>query len=387
MVRGMSFPADARSLPERQTLYGGRPKAPASFTRSPEGATWTGAKMPVLFETTSALPGISDGDLRTEVEIAARTWSTVPCTAFRAGLTPNRSPALTAQDDGRNGIFVHTTEWPSSFVPGALAQTIVTVGPDGSLHDADIHLNAKDHTFSLDGAGGTIDLRSVLTHELGHALGLGHATDPRATMFPSGAGQRWRSLEADDRLGVCTLYPGTGGPRCPEAPCPSGAVCLDGQCQRLTERSSVCSSCVREADACEGTGDDARCVDLAPGFLGCLRACVTQADCGPGFSCQATTEAGDFQCVPQDACGHAGPGTPRDAGTDTSPDSSTVALPDGPQGSGGGGCTTTQAPASMWPIVVLGILGWISLRKAATIGRNARRPGPTKARASATCRR
>jgi len=378
MVRGMSFPADARLLPGPPG-----PKAPASFTRSPEGATWSGTKLPVSFEITTGLPGVTEADWRMELALAARTWSTVPCTAFRAGVGTTASPALTAQDDGRNGIFVHTNDWPSSFVPGALAQTIVAVGPDGSLHDADIHLNAKDHTFSLDGRGGTVDLRSVLTHELGHALGLGHATDTRATMFPSGAGQRWRSLEADDRLGVCSLYPGTGAPRCPQAPCPTGAVCLDGQCQRPSEQSSVCSSCVPQANACEGTGDDARCVDLGPGFAACLRACVTQADCGAGFSCQATTESGDFQCVPGDACGHAGPIAPRDAGTDANAESGTGAVPVETAAIGGGGCATTQAPMSASPLLALPLAAVVLFTRHRR-RTNARRPGPTKARASAS---
>lgn len=57
------------------------------------------------------------------------------------------------------------------------------------------------------------DLQGVLTHEYGHALGLGHdGIDPAATMFPSAAGtaNSLRSIEPDDRNGVQALYGSAG---------------------------------------------------------------------------------------------------------------------------------------------------------------------------------
>jgi hypothetical protein len=55
---------------------------------------------------------------------------------------------------------------------------------------------------------GFFDLQGVLTHEYGHALGLGHSTVPGATMAPSGiSGQEsLRSLAADDILGIQCIY-------------------------------------------------------------------------------------------------------------------------------------------------------------------------------------
>ncbi len=57
-------------------------------------------------------------------------------------------------------------------------------------------------------ANGEMDLQGVGTHELGHALGLGHSTVSAATMYAyaSGNGVPDRSIESDDRAGVQFIY-------------------------------------------------------------------------------------------------------------------------------------------------------------------------------------
>jgi hypothetical protein len=139
---------------------------------------------------------------------------------------------------------------------------------------------------------------------MGHALGLGHSADARATMHASHPpGLAWRSLEKDDEDGVCALYPGTGAARCDTGePCPAGFVCVARACERRGTRGEVCAPCARAPGACEGAGDDARCNDLPTGGRVCGRACATDADCGPRFTCAAQTAAGDLQCVPTDGC-------------------------------------------------------------------------------------
>ena len=159
-----------------------------------------------------------------ELDVATRTWSDGACTSFRARY--GGEVAVTAGDDGVNAIFFHRTTWPANLDPGVVAQTVLSFDGNGDIHDADIHLNGVDHVFSLDGAPGTQDVRSVLVHEIGHALGLDHSSDPRATMAVSGSGLRWRSLEKIDRDAVCALYPGTGATGCADLPCPDGFTCV-----------------------------------------------------------------------------------------------------------------------------------------------------------------
>lgn len=59
-------------------------------------------------------------------------------------------------------------------------------------------------------APNAIDIQSLVAHEYGHILGLGHSNVGGATMFPtiSGNGVAARSIETDDRAGVQFIYGG-----------------------------------------------------------------------------------------------------------------------------------------------------------------------------------
>jgi predicted Zn-dependent protease len=61
----------------------------------------------------------------------------------------------------------------------------------------------------------TVDLPALLTHELGHALGLGEAASPTAAMFP---GALWHTLGADDLRELQALYGTAEGARPERAP-------------------------------------------------------------------------------------------------------------------------------------------------------------------------
>ncbi len=270
-------------------------------TVSPQG-TWPAGSLPVQLFV--ALP--RSRDLGTnedpELDVAARAWGDLPCCAFRAVVagTTTTGPG----DDGTSGVYFEDASWPSDLTPGAIATTVVHVDGQGNIYDADIYVNGADHIFSLDGHDMAIDFRSIATHEIGHVLGLGESADPIATMYTSyPPGVSWRSLESDDQTGACTLYPGTGSiAGCEALPCPSDFTCVARTCERFGDQRMTCSPCEpTDLQGCEGAGNSARCVPLQGGFA-CARPCNLGDDCGSNFSCVATTEAGNYECVAQDNC-------------------------------------------------------------------------------------
>lgn len=74
-----------------------------------------------------------------------------------------------------------------------------------------------------------LDLQGVATHEIGHALGLGHSNTGGATMYPSisGTGTNQRSLSADDIAGIQAIY-GAASPTKPRIDALSGSTDVGG---------------------------------------------------------------------------------------------------------------------------------------------------------------
>jgi hypothetical protein len=108
---------------------------------------------------------------------------------------------------------------------GALAITIASSDPrTGDMVDADIVFNGQHHFGlldpTLDAAASTArtpyDFQNVLTHELGHYLGISHETldDAEATMFhTSSRGETHkRDLASSDRTLISQLYLGADEP-------------------------------------------------------------------------------------------------------------------------------------------------------------------------------
>jgi hypothetical protein len=78
-------------------------------------------------------------------------------------------------------------------------------GPNGSI-GGDLHVDNGNTWFDDANAdAGTLDLFTVLLHEFGHSLGLGHSTVEGSIMEPIYAGAR-RSLTGDDLAGIQALY-------------------------------------------------------------------------------------------------------------------------------------------------------------------------------------
>lgn len=79
------------------------------------------------------------------------------------------------------------------------------------IDDADVYTNQRyDYTSSREGDGcsGEYDIDGIMTHEVGHVIGLGHSNVQGATMYPSVAACDFgnRTLSSDDTAGKNALY-------------------------------------------------------------------------------------------------------------------------------------------------------------------------------------
>lgn len=103
---------------------------------------------------------------------------------------------------------------------GVIAITTINWDEQGRVTDTDITFNGRDFTFSVTEAfpgPGPVDLQDVMTHEVGHLIGLDHTplvgpTSIRPTMNPFASQDQpgmARTLEPDDVAGATALYPGS----------------------------------------------------------------------------------------------------------------------------------------------------------------------------------
>jgi hypothetical protein len=77
----------------------------------------------------------------------------------------------------------------------------------GEIYDANVEINSNLQSFVLtDAPYPAVDLNSVLTHELGHFLGLSHSPVGSATMY-SQYEEGMKTLAADDVAAICASLP------------------------------------------------------------------------------------------------------------------------------------------------------------------------------------
>lgn len=168
--------------------------------------------------TTSDLSSAQLADAATK---AFGRWQAVDCgggqppsiTLVNKGPIDCAKPEYNKAQPNANVITFHDSKWPyTNSAIETLALTTVFFNPDtGEIYDANVEVNTDTTTnTSLFRIGPTdypnVDLNAVLTHELGHFLGLAHSEDPTATMYSSYE-PGMDTLESDDIQGICASLP------------------------------------------------------------------------------------------------------------------------------------------------------------------------------------
>ncbi|GMV44269.1 MAG: hypothetical protein AMXMBFR64_59850 [Myxococcales bacterium] len=269
---------------------------------------------------------ISDGSDLQAVRAAFKQWQDVTCTTISFTEKPGSTNlALTALGYGTNGVnevaWVETSAWVyGSYVLGVTSPVFYT---DGSIIEADIALNGYQQKWSTKGGGA--DVASTVLHEQGHFIGLQHvlygfsAQDP-PTMAPTvDPGGKTATLHADDKAGVCYLYPKTAG-CATDADCPyvvddgpqgevyagkmkcSGGLC-GGMSNQLPEGTQgLGESCSSEYD-CKDDGAFCQIQGASGGT--CAVECASPAanDCPAGLECIGWSNAPGGVCLPKSGGG------------------------------------------------------------------------------------
>ncbi|MEM7608145.1 MAG: matrixin family metalloprotease [Myxococcota bacterium] len=196
----------------------------------------------------------SAADLERITAAAFANWSTFGCDAapFPLAFRADAPRECNLGQHRNSGPNVHTVAFAEEWTFDASAFAVTTVWNNantGEILDADILINPNQGPYAECPEEGCVaddsgvvasDLESILTHEVGHFLGLAHSQFGFATMHASAArGEAIkRSISSDDNLGVCAIYP-------PEASAPA---CTDelfeprGGLAELCKPQSGCST-------------------------------------------------------------------------------------------------------------------------------------------------
>lgn len=172
---------------------------------------------------------LDPNDTRPAIAKAFAAWTDVKCadgTTAKMAFTELepikcRKSQYNKDAPNVNVVLFQDNDWKYRGIDGTLAKTSVTYNDDtGEIYDADIEVNAANNEVTIDDTDVEYDLQAIMTHEVGHFIGIAHSPKSEAVMYASYSpgSMTQRTLTADDIAAVCAIYPSTYGAACNTEP-------------------------------------------------------------------------------------------------------------------------------------------------------------------------
>ncbi|HEX7830725.1 MAG TPA: matrixin family metalloprotease [Thermoanaerobaculia bacterium] len=147
---------------------------------------------------------ITDGDGGVTATVGAiRAWGIISSSTTSSAAVRGSAPATIMLNT--NGAVC-----TGSCLAATLTGYYVTQSGDDRIYDADVYTNTSVQLYSSreSGCSAEYDIDGIMTHEVGHVIGIGHSSVAGATMYPSvsACNTAPRSLAADDIAARDDLY-------------------------------------------------------------------------------------------------------------------------------------------------------------------------------------
>ena len=174
------------------------PQEACGFVQNNDGqrVSWK-AETPIKIYIDSSVPA----QYTSSIENAMTTWE--KAIGRKVFVLAGKSTSTPGQD-GKNVIY-WLTNWDSNATDQQANTTLYWV--DNQVTEADIRVDAKNFSYSLDPGGAQVDMESLILHELGHVLGRKHEDIVPSVMAKAlGNGIKRRDLFGADLKDVKCEY-------------------------------------------------------------------------------------------------------------------------------------------------------------------------------------
>jgi hypothetical protein len=182
------------------SLMAGLSAAQPAQAYSLEGPIWANHRTNFWY----AVGGAPSGAFSTALRQALAEWN--PLSAFK--YVPTNKFSNPCNSSGPNGAAMRPTACGRAFGSGVLGITMYSFTSGNRFIHAGTVFNSRASFGIYDGPlrSGSTDFRRVATHEMGHALGMGHENNSNIPAIMQPFISNTDRPTADDRAGIRAMY-------------------------------------------------------------------------------------------------------------------------------------------------------------------------------------